>query len=176
MTARPSATALLALVAVICLGAVGMALVSQHVYGMLPCPWCVLQRFIFSLIGLVALAGLLARAWAGRRAASGTAAKGCALVVGLLAAAGITTALWQHFVAAASASCNLTLADRIMGATGLDQLLPDVYAAWASCADAAVKMFGISYEFYSLALFVVLLAAAMLLWRRAGADRRPAFG
>ena len=73
------------------------------------------------------------------------------------AAAGRTAAsrrpLWQHFVAARSASCNLTLADRIVNATGLDALLPDVFEARASCADAAVVLLGVPYEFWSGALF-----------------------
>ncbi len=38
--------------------AVGAALVTQHVYGMQPCPWCVLQRAIFLAISIAALAGL----------------------------------------------------------------------------------------------------------------------
>jgi disulfide bond formation protein DsbB len=96
-----------------------------------PCPWCVLQRLIFVAIGAFAVLGLVWRGAAGGRVA-GTFAL-------LLAVAGIAAALWQHFVAAKSASCNLTLADRIVGATRLDRLLPDVFEARASCADAAVR-------------------------------------
>jgi len=78
----------------------------------------------------------------------------------------MAAALWQHFVAAASASCNLTLADRIVGGLGLDNAWPEVFAAYASCADAAVKLAGLSYEFYSLALFAVLGLVALRLLRR----------
>jgi protein dithiol:quinone oxidoreductase len=86
----------------------------------------------------------------------------------LLCGAGIAAALWQHFVAAVSASCNLTLADRIMSASGLPGLLPGVFEARATCADAAVNLLGVPYEFWSLALFVGLAAAAI--WSLA---RRP---
>ena len=34
------------------LAALGAALVSQHVFGMDPCPWCVLQRLIFAVIAI----------------------------------------------------------------------------------------------------------------------------
>ncbi len=139
---------------VISLGAVGLALVTQHGFEMLPCPWCILQRMIFVAIAIAALPGALLASPAVRKASA-------ALVL-LLALGGIAAALWQHFVAAASASCNLTLADRIVTASGLDALLPGVFAPWASCADGATLLLGVPYEFYSLTLFV--LSAAMTLW------------
>ena len=143
---RPGALLLAAFV--VSLAAVGAALVSQHVYDMQPCPWCVLQRVIFVAIAAAALPGLLIRRpWA--RRTSG-------VLVGLLALCGMAAALWQHFVAASSTSCNLTLADRIVGGLGLDGLWPAVFAAYASCADAAVKLVGVPYEFYSLALYALL--------------------
>jgi disulfide bond formation protein DsbB len=135
------------------LAAVGVALVSQYRYDMQPCPWCVLQRVIFLAI---ALATALSLAW--RKIGAGLAL--------LLSIGGAAAALWQHFVAAASASCNLTLADRIVGALQLNTLLPDVFEARASCADAAVSLLGVPYEFWSLALFVLLGAAGFSAMRR----------
>jgi len=139
---------------VACWGSVGFALFTQHVWGMLPCPWCVLQRLVFVLIGAAALLGLLLPGAGGRRLGAGLALP--------LALAGMGTALWQHFVAAASASCNLSMADRLMGYTGLDSRWPEIFAAYASCADAKVDLAGVPYEFWSLALFSALALAA---WR-----------
>jgi disulfide bond formation protein DsbB len=123
-----------------------------------PCPWCVLQRVIFLAIALAALPAWLVAArpvrWAG------------AVLVLALAAAGVAAALWQHFVAAASASCNLTLADRIVGGLGLDALLPEVFEPRASCADAAVKLLGLPYEAWSLGVFVLLAALVVAALRR----------
>jgi disulfide bond formation protein DsbB len=127
--------------------AVGAALVSQHVFDMQPCPWCVLQRLIFLAVSAAALIGLLWRSALGRRVSGGS--------VVLLALCGVAAALWQHFVAASSASCDLTLAERIVAATGLDGWFPEVFAAYASCADAAVDLAGVPYEFWSLAAFIV---------------------
>jgi protein dithiol:quinone oxidoreductase len=140
------------------LAAVGAALVSQHVFDMQPCAWCVLQRVVFVAIALLALPALLLQAALPRRVLAGG--------VLLLALAGMAAALWQHFVAASSVSCNLTLADRIVGGLGLDGLAPQVFAAYASCADAAVKLVGLPYEFYSLVLFGALAVAAIRLLRR----------
>jgi len=152
------ADALLGGVAVAGVAAVGAALVTQHVFDMQPCPWCVLQRLIFLAASIAAVVGLLWRSALGRRVAGG-------LVVAL-ALCGVAAALWQHFVAASSASCNLTLADRIVAATGLDGWWPEVFAAYASCADAAVRLAGLPYEFWSLGLFLAFGAAAVSVARR----------
>lgn len=156
---RLTPRAWLGLTAVTCAAALAAALVSQHVFEMQPCPWCVLQRLVFVLIGLVALAGALATRPAFWRAS--------AALSGLFALAGIATALWHHFVATSSVSCDLTLADRIMSATGLDMALPQVFAAFASCADAKARLLGVPYEFWSLGLYALLAAVAALVWRQA---------
>ncbi|MDQ2928285.1 MAG: disulfide bond formation protein B [Pseudomonadota bacterium] len=140
-----------AFVALASFGAVAAAIVTQHVYAMDPCPWCVLERLLFVVIGLFALLGLVWRRATGSRLA-GTFAL-------LFAIAGMAATMWQHFVAAKSASCNLTLADRIMTATQLDRLLPDVFEARASCADAAVTLAGISYDFLAAAVFLACAIA-----------------
>ena len=133
--------------------AMGAALFTQYRLEMQPCPWCVLQRVIFLGIALASALALAARKL-------GT---GLGL---LLSIGGIAAALWQHFVAAASASCNLTLADRIVSALSLNTLWPDVFEARASCADAAVALLGVPYEFWSLGLFVLLGAAMISAMRR----------
>jgi protein dithiol:quinone oxidoreductase len=141
------------------IGALAAALVSQHVFDMQPCPWCVLQRLIFALLAIAALIGLLWRSVLGLRVA---AASGI-----VLAALGAAAALWQHLVAAQSASCKLTLADRIVSGLQLDAWLPQVFAATASCADAAVQLWGLPYEYWSLALFGALgIALTMALMQR----------
>ena len=139
----------LAAIALACVAAVGVALVSQHRFDMQPCPWCVLQRVIFLAVALACVLGLGWRNRIGRRVA--------ASIGMLLALCGIAAALWQHFVAAASASCNLTLADKIISRwLQLDSLLPDAFEPRASCADAAANLLGVPYEFWSLALFALM--------------------
>jgi protein dithiol:quinone oxidoreductase len=151
-------------VALACVAAVGAALVSQHVFDMQPCPWCVLQRVVFLAIALACGLGLIWRRAAGRRVAAGLGL--------LLAACGIAAALWQHFKAAASASCNLTLADKIVSTwLQLDSLWPDVFSPRASCADAAVNLLGVPYDFWSLGLFAAVAVALIGVLRRPGPVR-----
>ena len=149
----------LAGIALACVAAVGAALVSQHVFDMQPCPWCVLHRLIFLGIAAACLIGLLWRSRAGRHISTSLGL--------LLALCGIAAALWQHFRAAASASCNLTLADKIVSRwLQLDQLLPDVFEPRASCADAAVSLLGVPYDFWSMALFALVAALLVRSLRR----------
>ena len=155
----PIARGLLAGMALASLAAVGAALYTQHgPLGLMPCAWCVLQRLAFVAVAAAAVLGLLLPGMPGRRLA--------ALLAGLLALAGVAMAAWQHWVAAASASCAMSLADQLMGWTGLDRRWPEVFAAYASCADAKADLLGLPYEFYSLGLFAALALAALVVWRR----------
>ncbi len=159
------ASALLALLAV------SAALVSQHHFDMQPCPWCVLQRLIFVLGAAV---GLVEAAASPACAASRPGQTGLRWATALrlaLAVAGLASALWQHFVAAASASCNLTLADRILAATGLDALLPDIFQPRASCLEAKAWLLGVPYELWSAVLFAALAALALNSLRGRSRDR-----
>ena len=144
--------AVLAGAALLSLAAVGAALYSQHVLDMQPCPWCVLQRLIFLCIAAACLLGL------------GLPRIGASLALAF-AGTGIAAALWQHFVATSAESCDLTLADRILAATGLDGAYPEVFMAMASCADAKVNLFGLPYEAWSGGLFVLIAAAMVWLLR-----------
>ena len=138
-------------IALVGVGSMAAAWVSQHFFDMQPCPWCVLQRAIFGALALLAVLGLLLRKQ--RPAVALIGLLGIALAL-----AGVKAAHWQHFVAVQQ-SCALTLADKIVSAFYLDTLWPSMFSATASCADAAVDLFGVPYEFWSLGLFIVLAIA-----------------
>ncbi len=152
------ARTLLAGMVLLPLAAVATALYTQHRLDMMPCAWCVLQRLIFLVIAGIAVLGLLLPGLLIRRLAG--------LLALLAAGSGIAAALWQHFVASVSTSCDQSLADRVMAFTGLDRRFPDVFTAWASCADAKATLLGVPYEFYSLSLFTALALAAVLVLAR----------
>jgi protein dithiol:quinone oxidoreductase len=129
--------------------AIAIALVSQYGFNLQPCPWCVLQRLLFFVIAIVS-----AIAWSRRMNRYRFVVGGLVLIVALL---GVAAAAWQHFVAAKASSCDLTLAYKIVGMDlHLDQLLPGVFEARASCAEAAVNLLGVPYDFWSLGLFAVI--------------------
>lgn len=128
----------------------GIALYSQHVMGMRPCAWCVFQRLVLIVIGLVALAGVL---WPGRGRLVTT---GVTAVTAALGAGGIVAAWYQYSVAAAMFSCDQTFADRFMTGLGLDASIPWLFGIYATCMDARADLLGIEYALWALALFVIL--------------------
>lgn len=147
----------LAGMAALSFAAVGVAWVAQHQFGVKPCPWCVLQRAIFLLIGGFGLLGWLV---SGQRLLR----QGAIVSTLLLCAAGVTAAVFQHEVASQSASCAMGLADRIITALGLEELWPSVFMVTANCADAAAyRLIGLPYEVWSGLLFAGLAAAGLWL-------------
>lgn len=156
-----TATRTLNLVALLCVAAVAVALISQHVFDLRPCAWCVLQRLVYLSIAVVCWIGvLLARLPGLRRLA--------ALLSTCLSAGGFIAAWYQYTVAAKMFSCDMTFADRFIVKSGLDAHLPWIFGIFASCMDARVNLLGIEYAIWSLALFGLLTLLSLLaLLRRA---------
>jgi disulfide bond formation protein DsbB len=153
--ASPSSTTrrFLAAMAIVCFAAVAAALVSQYAFDMQPCPRCILQRVIFFVLGVLCVAGAATAAPAARKGIAGAAF--------VLAGLGAAAAVWQHAVAAKSTSCALTLADKVLTALRVESIAPWLFEVKATCADAAVSMLGLPYEYWSLGLFVLLALAAL---------------
>jgi len=146
---------LLHLVALLCVGAVGFALISQYAFDMRPCAWCVFQRLIYLVIALVCwlslgLQNLHALVQTGK------------LLVPALALGGAVSAWYQVDVAAEMFSCDLTFADRVMVQSGLDGALPWLFGIQAACIDARVSLLGVEYAIWSLILFLVLTLLGIL--------------
>ncbi len=127
---------------------------AQHVYGMLPCPWCIFQRVLYLGIGVVALLGALP--------ASRIAHAVAALAVLALAIGGVASAVFQHQVAAKDSSCAFTFADRFLNATGLESLVPWLFQVTATCMDAAkARLLGQPFEIWSGLLFTLIALTAL---------------
>jgi len=148
-------------IALLCVAAVGLALVSQHAFNMPPCAWCVFQRLIFLVIAAVCWTGvLLSRA-------SPTASR----IAGALALAGAVGGLvagwYQHTVAAQMFSCDRTFADRFMVDSGLDAGIPWLFGIFATCMDARVELLGVEYVLWAMALFALVgVLGAIAAFRR----------
>jgi len=142
-------------IAVLSLAAVGIALISQHVYEMQPCAWCVLQRMAFVALAVVCLVGVLLRRVP-------VLPRFISFIALLLAGSGVVAAFYQHNVASKMMTCAQTFADRFVSGTKLDALLPDVFAIQATCADSAVDLLGYRYELWSMALFSLLSLFALV--------------
>ena len=126
------------------IAALGVALVAQHVFGIEPCPWCVIQRLVLLAVAGVAIAGAFAVSRAPRAAAATAGALLFALAVG-----GGVAAWYQHTVAAKQLSCAFTWADRTLMSLQLDAWLPALFKVGATCADAAqATLLGLPFELW----------------------------
>ena len=140
---------LLHITALLCVAAVALALISQHLFNMRPCAWCVLQRLIYLSIAIFCWLGLLLeRIRILPRIAS--------LIGFFLSIGGVMAAWYQYSVAAKMFSCDQTFADKFMVRTGLDAHVPWLFGIFASCMDARVKILGVEYAIWSLGLFCLL--------------------
>jgi disulfide bond formation protein DsbB len=154
--------------AAICLIALLIALLLQHVWEMQPCAWCVLQRLIYLGVAAACIAGAVMRTMRSRLSA---------VVIGLvLALSGLWAALYQQFVAAQSEACGLTLADKLIMALHLHELAPWLFVAYAPCDRANIALIGIPFALWSAALFVVLGLVLSLAGRALLHSRRGLFG
>lgn len=136
-------------------GAVALALLLQHGFGMQPCAWCTVQRLVFIAIAATAVTALALSRFGWLR-------RVMALLSVLLAAGGVWAALHQHFVAARTDSCGFTAADRFLLKSGLDDALPAVFAATASCSEANAPLLGIAFALWSASLFGVLCILSLI--------------
>jgi disulfide bond formation protein DsbB len=157
----------LAAVSAVGVGALTLAAILQHAYGYEPCPWCVLQRLIVLAVAAVALLGAAAPPRWQR------ASMVAAWVVMVLSVLGFASALYQHFVAAQTASCALTMADRIVGVLRLPTWWPAMFEATARCDEADLPWLGVPFSFWGAFTFSLtgLGGAAALFLTRALSSR-----
>jgi disulfide bond formation protein DsbB len=142
-----SARLTLGIAAALALGSVLLAWLLQRFFDMQPCAWCVLQRLVYLAVGALALAALALRGGL-RNAMTSFAA--------IMSLAGLAAALYQQFVAAKSVSCNLSFADRVIGALKLDSTLPALFSPTANCMEANLPLLGLPFALWSAALFALL--------------------
>lgn len=166
---RAGPAGLLTASALFCALALVLGQAAQHLLDMQPCAWCVLQRLLFLLVGVISGLG----AWVLR---ARPARIGATLLAGLFAVAGLAVALYQQLVASRTDSCLLTLADRIIMALSLHELAPSMFLATASCAEANLPLLGIPFALWSATAFLLLgvalgLVLLSLLGRGAAAPR-----
>jgi len=156
----------LALVALACVGMLAFGLYLQHVVGLEPCPMCIVQRYAFVLIALVAAVTAIAR---GRRAHIA----GSGLMV-LLAGFGAFVAArqtWLQLNPPEVASCGRDFYGMIE-TFPLKRAIPMIFRGSGDCTKIDWTFLGLSIANWSFLAFVFFgLLALMLLVRRMSAGR-----
>lgn len=152
---------------VLCAAFIAYALYLQHGDGLEPCPMCILQRYAFIAIGIIALAGALHNP-------GGRGTRMYAALVGLAALAGGGIAArqsWLQHNPPPLADCGPGL-DFMIESFPLSQALPMIFRGSGDCSKVDWTFLGLSIAEWALIWFVVFFVTAILIWRASGARRR----
>jgi len=140
-----------------CAGLLSFGIYLQEQKGLDPCPMCILQRYVFVAIGLVALAAAIH----GPRA--GLALKAYGVLLVLLALVGGGTATRQSYIQhypPKTASCGADL-EGILERFPLSQALPKIFAGSGDCSVVSWRFLGLSIAEWALVWFVIILATTI---------------
>jgi len=154
----PASRKILLLIAAVSLALVGAALYLQHAKDMLPCPLCIIQRYLFLGVAIFSLIGAFAskvKVWTG---------------VALLSALGGLGVAGKHLYVLAHPgfSCGIDPMETVLNRIPTATLLPYMFRADGLCEAALDDVLGLSVPQWSALWFVILgLSLVWVLVRRA---------
>lgn len=151
-----------ALLSVVCIGLLAFGLYLQHVMGLVPCPMCIVQRYAFVLIALIA----------GLTAASGKKGVHIAGSMLLLATAGFGAFVaarqsWLQWYPPEVVSCGRDFYGMIENFP-LQRVIPMMFKGSGDCSKVDWTFLGGSIANWSFLCFsgIAVLGLAMI-WRQA---------
>ena len=140
-----------------CAGLIGFALYLQHSLGLEPCPMCILQRYAFIVVGVIALVAAFHNpGLVGRRIYSGL------LVV--LAAAGGGVAIRHVYLEHNPPKIFDCGADVgfMLESFPLTEALPMIFRGTGDCTKVVWRFLGLSIAEWSLICFTLLIIAGLV--------------
>lgn len=153
---------LLAAVFLACLVIFGCALYLQHIEVVEPCPMCILQRYSFAAIALIALVGTIHNP-----GSIGVRIYGVFVLAGALTGAGIASRhSWLQRFPSPSYSCGADL-EYLLDTFPLAKALPAIFSGTGECSKVQWRMLGLSIPEWALMWFVVFAIVALVVIARA---------
>jgi len=141
----------------VCAGLIAFALYLQHSLGLEPCPMCILQRYAFIVVGVIALvAALHGPALIGQRVYSG--------LILLFAATGAGVAIRHVYLEHNPPKIFDCGADVgfMLESFPLTEALPMIFRGTGDCTKVLWRFLGLSIAEWSLICFVLLIVAALV--------------
>jgi disulfide bond formation protein DsbB len=140
----------------VCVALIAFALYLQHAQALEPCPMCILQRYAFIAIAIVALVAAIQNPY-------GVALTVYGGLVVLFAAAGGGVAIrhsWLQHFPAPSFSCGADLG-YLLNTFPLARALPAIFEGTGECSKVDWRLLGLSIPEWALVWFVILAAVAI---------------
>jgi len=140
-----------------CAGLIAFALYLQHSLGLEPCPMCILQRYAFIVVGVIALAAAIHNpALVGRRIYGGL------LVVMATTGGGIAIrhVYLEHYPPKIF-DCGADVGF-MLESFPLTQALPMIFRGTGDCTKVPWRFLGLSIAEWSLICFASLIVAAIV--------------
>ena len=145
-----------------CLVIFGFALYLQHIEVIEPCPMCILQRYSFAMIAIIALVGAIHNA-----GPIGARIYGVFVLAGALTGAGIASRhSWLQRFPSPSYSCGADL-EYLLDTFPLAKALPAIFSGTGECSKVQWRMLGLSIPEWALIWFVVFAIVALIVIVRA---------
>jgi protein dithiol:quinone oxidoreductase len=139
-----------------CAALIAFALYLQEEVGLDPCPMCILQRYAFVALGIVALAGAI-------HGPRGLALKLYGGLATLIALAGAGVAIrhtWVQHFPPKTESCGADL-EFLVTSLPLSKSLPKIFQGSGSCSAVDWTMLGLSIPEWALIWFAAFAAACV---------------
>jgi disulfide bond formation protein DsbB len=141
---------------VACAGLIAYAMVLQHIEDLEPCPLCILQRYAFIIVGLIALVAALhnPRGY-GRWFYTGL------LILAAVVGAGIAARhTWLEHNPPQVYDCGADLGFMV-DTFPLAEALPMIFRGSGDCTEVAWRFLGLSIAEWSLIWFLIFVAAGI---------------
>jgi disulfide bond formation protein DsbB len=142
---------------IVCAGLMGFAIYLQHVEGLEPCPMCILQRYAFIIVGLIALAAAAhnPRGWS--RWVYGTA-----LIVAAGLGGGVAARhVWLEHNPPNVYDCGADLG-YMVDSFPLAEALPMIFRGGGDCTKVLWRFLGLSIAEWALVWFAIFIVAALV--------------
>lgn len=142
-----------------CLGVVAIGMELQHLLRLAPCPYCIFQRLLYMLIGLIAMAGFFL---------PGAGLVWAAMIFGLALLGGGIAAYqsWMQAYPELATECGFTdpnLIEQLVDWLGMQW--PSFFLATGFCSSKEWVFIGLSMANWSLLLFFGIGVLALILFR-----------
>jgi len=137
---------------IVCAAAMGIALYSQHIIGLEPCPLCIFQRISVIVLGVIFLIAALHNPQTVGKRIYG-------FLLTVTTAVGISIAgrhLWLQYGPHDELGCGPGL-DYMMDVMPLDEVISSVFKGTGDCGEIVWSLFGISIPGWTLMFFILVL-------------------